>query len=71
VVAKLAGVEPAQLTPTLFWRTLARQGGHLGRKSDGPPGWKTIWRGFYDIQLMVAGMELATQQPARGSDGCG
>lgn len=71
VVAELAGVEPGQLTPTLFWRTLARRGGHIGRKSDGPPGWKTIWRGFYDVQLLVEGMGLATQRATRSADGCG
>lgn len=29
-----------------FYRHLAGLGGFLGRKSDGQPGWMTIWRGF-------------------------
>ena len=29
-----------------FYRELAGLGGFLGRKSDGEPGWLTIWRGF-------------------------
>ena len=29
-----------------FFRTLAKFGGFLGRKSDGEPGWITIWRGL-------------------------
>lgn len=29
-----------------FYRHLAGLGGFLGRKSDGDPGWMTIWRGF-------------------------
>ena len=29
-----------------FFRQLAGMGGFLGRKSDGEPGWLTIWRGF-------------------------
>lgn len=29
-----------------FFRELAGLGGFLGRKSDGEPGWLTIWRGF-------------------------
>ncbi|MHB9077772.1 MAG: IS4 family transposase, partial [Pirellulaceae bacterium] len=29
-----------------FFRELAGLGGFLGRKSDGEPGWQTIWRGF-------------------------
>ena len=34
---------------------VARLGGHLGRKHDGPPGWLTLWRGWNDLQLMVQG----------------
>lgn len=29
-----------------FYRHLAGLGGFLGRKSDGDPGWMTLWRGF-------------------------
>ena len=29
-----------------FFHELAGLGGFLGRKSDGEPGWQTIWRGF-------------------------
>ena len=36
---------------------VARLGGHLGRKGDGPPGWLTLWRGWQDLQLMVAGAQ--------------
>jgi hypothetical protein len=59
VVARLAGVAPHDLTPTLFYRAIAKRGGHLGRTGDGPPGWKTLWRGWQDISLLVAGVELA------------
>jgi hypothetical protein len=34
---------------------VARLGGHLGRKGDGPPGWLTLWRGWNDLQLMIQG----------------
>ena len=40
-----------------FLYGVARLGGHLGRKGDGPPGWLTLWRGWQDLQLMVAGAE--------------
>ena len=33
-------------TVRTFFRELAGLGGFLGRKSDGEPGWQTIWRGF-------------------------
>lgn len=40
-----------------FAMALAALGGHLNRKSDGFPGWLTLWRGWQDLQLMVRGAE--------------
>jgi hypothetical protein len=40
-----------------FTMALANLGGHLNRKSDGFPGWLTLWRGWQDLQLMVRGAE--------------
>lgn len=40
-----------------FYYALARLGGHQNRKSDHPPGWQTIWRGWNDLQAMVTGVE--------------
>lgn len=45
------------LSVRAFLYGVARLGGHLGRKRDGPPGWLTLWRGWNDLQLMVAGAE--------------
>jgi hypothetical protein len=36
---------------------IARLGGFLARKSDGMPGWQTIWRGWHRIIWMVEGLE--------------
>ena len=36
-----------------FMRGLAGLGGHLGRKSDGEPGWITLWRGFNKLHLLL------------------
>jgi len=58
IVAALAKLAPEQLTPRQFWQTIARRGGWIGRRSDGRPGWKTIWLGWRDIQQMVEGAEL-------------
>ena len=63
IVAKLAKCEWIELTPRLFWLTIAKRGGYLGRKRDGPPGWLTLWRGWYDILLMVHGAELLAVIP--------
>jgi len=43
---------------TLLTR-IAMLGGFLGRKSDGTPGWQTIWRGWNRLILLVQGYDLA------------
>jgi hypothetical protein len=40
-------------------RCIARLGGFIGRKSDGEPGWITIWRGWQFLLPMVEGFNLA------------
>ena len=47
------------LTVGAFYRELAKLGGFIGRKSDGEPGWITIWRGWQKLYLMVRGAEIA------------
>lgn len=39
----------------------ARLGGFIGRKSDGMPGWQTIWRGWQRLRWMVEGVEVFNQ----------
>jgi hypothetical protein len=36
--------QPPTLSDTIKW--IGKLGGHLGRKSDGPPGLKTVWLGY-------------------------
>jgi hypothetical protein len=49
------------LTVYQFYRELAKLGGFLGRRSDGEPGWITIWRGWEKLNTLVRGAELITQ----------
>jgi hypothetical protein len=51
-----AGPAAGALTVRQFVRGVARLGGFLGRRGDGPPGWKTIWRGYQRLQDMVEGV---------------
>ena len=46
---------------------IGRLGGHLGRKHDGMPGARTLWRGWRDLSLLVAGYRAAQSnaRPAR------
>ena len=39
--------QPPSLAQAVMW--IGRLGGHLGRKSDGPPGLKTTWLGYQRI----------------------
>ncbi len=39
---------------------LASLGGFIGRKSDGEPGWQTIWAGYTRFQDMLWGATYAT-----------
>ena len=68
--AKITGLSDAELEllslavnrelPTVSSVLLAigRLGGHMNRKSDGMPGWITLWRGMKKLRLLVQGAEL-------------
>lgn len=49
-----------------FYYALARLGGHQNRKSDHPPGWQTIWRGWHELQAMVCGYDTMKRQKKCG-----
>ena len=59
VVAHLNHRDPATMTIQQCWHAIARRGGYLGRKSDGPPGWKTLWKGWLFVQTLLEGVHLA------------
>jgi hypothetical protein len=45
---------------------LGKLGGHLNRKSDGMPGWITLWRGWLQLQPLVEGFLLAHKRKKFG-----
>jgi len=45
-----------------FYRQLAMLGGFLGRKSDGEPGWITLWRGFEKLHLCLRGADAIARK---------
>jgi hypothetical protein len=51
--------QPPQTPPRLeeMLRMVARLGGHLGRKDDGPPGPKAIWKGLKRTRDFVIALE--------------
>jgi hypothetical protein len=44
---------------------IAKLGGYLGRKNDGPPGWLTLWRGYRRLYALVEGYKLAQPRTSR------
>ncbi len=42
-----------------LWHAIARLGGYLDRKSDGPPGWQTLWKGWIRVMDVLEGVHLA------------
>lgn len=61
VVAHLAQVPATQLSTRACWHRIAQVGGYLGRKGDGEPGWKTLWKGWLYIQTLLDGVHLASE----------
>lgn len=53
---------PPTLEQVVQW--IARLGGHLGRRRDGPPGVRVLWRGWRDLQLLTQGFQAGRSHPA-------
>jgi len=68
--AALTGLNPVELeilslavdrvltTVASVLLALGRLGGHMNRRSDGMPGWITLWRGMKALRQLVKGAEL-------------
>jgi hypothetical protein len=48
-----AHTSPPTIQQVVRW--IGQLGGHLGRKRDGLPGVRTLWRGFRDLTLLACG----------------
>ncbi len=46
------------ITLQQYWHKVASLGGFIGRKSDGDPGWQTLWKGLLRLFDMISGAEL-------------
>jgi hypothetical protein len=44
-------------------RMLAKKGGHLGRRGEGPPGTHVLWRGLQHLDVAVHMYHLFTHSP--------
>ena len=52
--------QPPSLQQAVMW--IGSLGGHLGRKSDGPPGLKTVWQGYQQLCHAASVYELMIQK---------
>jgi hypothetical protein len=55
-----ASSAPVTIYTAMIW--VASLGGFLGRKRDGMPGVKTIWRGLYALDFLVMGYIMARKE---------
>jgi hypothetical protein len=55
-----ASSAPVTIFTAMVW--VACLGGFLGRKRDGMPGVKTIWRGLYALEFLVMGYNMARKE---------
>ena len=46
------------ITIKQFWHKVASLGGFIGRKSDGDPGWQTLWKGWLRLLDMQNGAKI-------------
>lgn len=58
VLAKRHKLDWQTISIEIFWRRVAQLGGHLGRKGDGPPGWRTVWEGWRRLTDLTDGARL-------------
>jgi hypothetical protein len=59
VLAARRHLEAQTMTLAAFWRQVAQLGGYLGRRNDGPPGWRTVWKGWRYLCDLTEGARLA------------
>jgi hypothetical protein len=60
VLAQRCGQLPATMTVgTDLGRKWHAWVASLSRSHDGPPGWRTIWKGWLALQTLFAGVHLA------------
>ncbi len=59
VLAERCGQSPVTMTLGTFWTEVACLGGYLARRRDGPPGWRTVWKGWLSLQTLLEGAHLA------------
>lgn len=58
IICNLFGFNQETITVRQFWHKVASLGGFIGRKSDGDPGWQTLWKGWLRLLDMQSGAKI-------------
>ena len=58
VLARRYHLQAEAMTAQVFWRRVASLGGFQGRRHDGNPGWRTVWRGWRYLSDLTEGARL-------------
>jgi hypothetical protein len=58
-LSKLIHVPASRISVRQFVHEVAKRGGFPGRKSDGEPGYLTLWRGWRELMLIHTGYQMA------------
>lgn len=66
ILIKYRDIKKEDITIYEYYRELAKIGGFLGRKSDGEPGWQTLWRGEIELNLLLIGAKMAMGKKTYG-----
>jgi len=67
VVRRWTKTKSRRLTVREFVRGVAKLGGFLGRKNDGEPGIRALWRGYQRMQDMLIGFQLQVASPSKSA----
>ncbi|MCG2718710.1 MAG: IS4 family transposase [Nanoarchaeota archaeon] len=58
ILLKYQEIDKDDITIYEYYREVAKMGGFLARKSDGEPGWQSIWAGELKLNNMYLGAQL-------------
>ena len=58
ILLKYNKIQKKEISIYEYYRLVASMGGFIGRKSDGEPGWQTLWKGETKLMLLVEGAKL-------------
>lgn len=66
ILIKYRRLEKKDITIYEYYREIAKIGGFIGRKSDGEPGWQTLWHGEMELTQLYIGAKLALKENTYG-----